>query len=647
MLQFFRSAVKSRIGAAVAIAVLVLIALAFASGDVSNTGGFGGVAGGDRVATVGGERIDNATLSQAATSALERVKEDDPTISMKAFLANGGLEDVLSNLIDRMAIAVFGEKNGIVASDRLIDSEIGQMPAFRGADGKFSDDVFRQMMQQRGISEKLLRDDLRQGLIARQVMVPAGIGVRMPNSLATRYASLLNETRKGEIAVLPSVLFAEKEEPSDEQIAAYYKKHQNDFIRPERRVIRYASFGEEILKDIPKPSDAEIAFRFKANKERYAASEKRRITQLVVPTEAAAKVVMDEVAGGKSLEESAKAKGLAASSLEFFSKEELERQFSKGVADAVFATQRRKIAPPARSALGWHVVRVEEIDSRPARTLDQVRDELAKEITVEKRRVALTEALERIEDDFDAGGNLSEAAESLGLEIKTTPPVTADGNIYLKRGETVPDVLKPALGTAFTMEMEEPQLAEVERGKTFLIYDVTDIAPSAPAPLAEIKTNVKTAYIVDKASAAAKKAAEAVRAELGKGKTLQQALESLKRRLPPVQTISMTRPELSQMQRQRGQVPAPLALMFNMAEGTAKVQPGPAKQAWFVVVLNDIVPGKVADDDKIIATAQRELSLVARSEYTDALGRAIRKDMGVERNSDGIRAVREKLGGGD
>jgi len=646
MLQFFRNFFKSRVGAAVAIGLLVLIALAFASGDVANTGSFGGVAGGNRVATVGGERIDTSTLSQAATSTLDRVKEDDPTMSMKAFLANEGLEQVLDDLIDRMAIAVFGQDNGIVASDRLIDSEIAQMPVFRGADGKFSEDLYRQMIQQRGMSEQLVRDDLRQGLIARQVMVPASVGSSMPKSMAQRYAALLTERRSGAIAILPAMLFAAQEKPTDTQISAYYKNNRDDFIRPERRVIRYATFGESILKDIPEPTEDEIAFRYNADKANYAESEKRRITQMIVPTQAAANAVAAEVAKGISLEKAAEAKGLAANSLEFFSRDELAGQASKAFADAVFAANKGAIAKPASSGLGWHIARIDEIDRKPGRTLDQVRNELAKTITQEKRRIALTETLERIEDSFDEGESLSDVAASFDLKVQSTKPVTADGKIYLSRDETVPQQLRPILDTAFTMEQEEPQLAEVERGETFAIFDVSDINASAPAPLDEIKDAVQAAYVIEKASAKAKTAALTVQKEVAGGKTLGQALASLKKRLPPVQNVTMSRPELSQMQQQRRQVPPPIALMFNMAAGTTKVQPAPGDQGWFVVTLTDITPGKVADDSPIIATARTELGRVAGQEYTDALGRAIRKQVGVERNDDGIRAVREQLGGG-
>lgn len=644
MLQFFRTVIHSKAGAIVAIVFLALIALAFGLADVTGSK-FGGVAGGDRVAMVGKERIDTATLSQAASSALERVKQRDPTMSMKGFIASGGLEEVLDNLIDRIAIAGFGKQHGIVASDRLIDSEITQVPAFKGADGAFSQDLFRRMLRQQGISEAMLRDDLAQGLIARQVMIPAAMGAQVPHDMAERYAALLTETRKGEIAVLPSALFAAKAPPSDAQVAEFYKRNKARFIRPERRVIRYAAFGPEIVKSVAAPTEAEIAARYQARKAEFAPREERRFVQLVVPTQSAANAVMTEVAAGKSLEQAAREKGLSTAQIGPVTRQALAGQASQAVADAVFAAAQGKLATPARSGLGWHVAQVAAINKVSGKTLDQVRAELSAIIAIEKQRTALADALEQVESTFDEGGNLVDEAGKLGSKVAVTPAITADGRVYLKPGETLPVLLRPVLQTAFTMDSESPQLAEVERGKTFIIFDVTEIAESAPAPLKEITDQVRAAYVMDQASAAAKIAARQVRDEMARGKSLRDALASLKRPLPAPQAVSMTRPELARMQGQGQQVPRPIALMFNMAKGTTKVQPAPNQQAWFIVTLTDIVPGTVAKADPLIETARRELAPVLRSEYSDALGRAIRDDLGVERNAAGIRAVRQRLGG--
>jgi peptidyl-prolyl cis-trans isomerase D len=644
MLSSVRSFLTSKFGAAIGIGFLVLIALAFASGDVSSVGNFGGVAGGDRVASVGEERIDSATLNQAATSALESVKQQNPTMSMKGFIADGGLDDVLDRLIDRLAIAAFGRENGIVASDRLIDSEITSIPAFKGPDGKFSDQAFRQMMQQRGISEQSLRDDLSQGLIARQVMLPAAVGAQMPARMALRYAALLSEIRTGEVAVLPSALFRPQTPPSESEIAAYYANNQKDFIRPERRVIRFARFGLDALGKAQSVTEAEIAARYKADAAQYAAQERRGITQVVVPTEAAAKALAAEVAGGASLEAAARGKGLVASKLAALSREEMTGQFSAALASAVYAAPRGGLAAPARSGLGWHVARVEAIDSRPARALDQVRGEIAAVLTQQKQRAAVTTALEEIEAEVDGGGSLVEVAKMLKAEVTTTAPLTADGRVYLKPGEAAPPILATLLETAFAMDVESPQLAEIEQGKTFVVFDVTEITESAPAPLKEIKPEVTAALAISRASVRAREAARQVQAAMAKGQTMAQALAGLGRPLPPPQPVRMSRTQLVQMQ-QGGQVPPPIALLFNMAERTSKVQPGPNRLAWFVVSLKDIAPGTVKPGDPIVSAARQQLGTMLGTEYSDALGRSIRETVGVERNPAAIRAVREQLGG--
>src|SRR6185503_2901014 len=99
MLQLFRNFFKSKLGVGITLVFLVVIAIAFASSDVANTSLFGGVSGGDRVAVVGDERIDAAELSMNMTNALDEVRQTNPTLNMQAFVAQGGIEDVLEQLL--------------------------------------------------------------------------------------------------------------------------------------------------------------------------------------------------------------------------------------------------------------------------------------------------------------------------------------------------------------------------------------------------------------------------------------------------------------------------------------------------------------------------------------------------------------------
>lgn len=645
MLTLLRKLLHSKIGAAVALLMLVVIAIAFTSGDLANLNPTSGIGGnGSTVASVGDKDIGASELAQSANAALERVRRDQPTVTMKVMVAQGGVEQVLNDLIDRTALFVFGKKNGIVAGDRLIDSEIAQIPGFMGLDGKFNQETFRQALAQQGISEKVLREDIGQGLVSQQLLVPAQFGAVMPGSIAERYAALLGETRTGAIAPFPSTAFMPQGDPGEAELEAYYRANVNAFIRPERRVIRYAVFGEDSVQEPEAPTDAEINARYEANKAQYAAQDKRRITQLIVPTEAAAKAIVAEVQGGRTLEAAAREKGLSAAKLEFFSKEELTGQFSAEIADAVFAAQTGAIAPPRKSPLGWHVIRVDEVQKKPARSLAEVRDELAAQILQEKRRAAFTEKLTSIEDQFAEGASLTEVARSLGAELKTTAPLTADGQVYLKPGEQAPEVLAPVLKNAFSMEQDAPQVAEVERGKTFMVYDVSDIAASAPAPLKEIRDDVKQAWATDKGSQAAKAAALKVQAEVRKGSSLEKAVASIGKTLPPIQPVTMPRPTLTAALQSGRQVPPPIALMFQMAVNTVKVQSAAEDRGWFVVSLSKIEPAKV-DSEELLAGTRKELGQQRGQAYADALGKAIRKDVGVTLHEPAIKAVRDQLAG--
>ncbi|MGH6743430.1 SurA N-terminal domain-containing protein [Novosphingobium sp.] len=650
MLSLFRNLLKSKIGAGIALAVLVLITLAFVGGDLTGLGDSTGITAGKSVATVGKDEVEENELGLAAKSALSRVQAQDPTMTMKVLIAQGGLEQVLDELIDRTATAFFGKKIGVVAGDRLIDSEIARIPAFQGVDGKFDQATFRQLLGQQGLSEKSLREDIAQGLIAQQLMLPAQFGTSMSTFAAKRYAALLDENRAGSVVALPSQLFFPAKEPNDADLQAFYKSHTNAFIRPERRVIRYATFGEDAVKAIPAPTDADIAKRYQADKSIYAAQDNRKITQLIVPTEAAAKAVAAEVASGKTLEAAAQEKGLSAAKLEFFSKDQLSSQFSPAVADAVFAAPVGKLTAPQKSALGWHLIRVEDEQKKPERPLAAVKDEIAAKLSAEKKQAAFTDLLAKIEDEFANGASLVEVAKSLGATVETTAPVTANGQIYGKPGETAPALLQPVLKTAFGMDQEKPQTAQVGKDgnqvaaeRNFIVYDVTDITPSAPAPYKEIVGDVKAAWALDKGGAAAKAAALQIQTQIRQGKTVEQAVAAAGKQLP-VEQVSMSRATLTAALRSGRQVPPPVSLMFHMAKGTVKVQSAGQDRGWFVVVLKDVVPGKV-ESPQLVEGTQRELGGQMGQAYTDALGKAIRKEVGVTKHDKAIKAVRDQLAG--
>ncbi|WP_394727746.1 SurA N-terminal domain-containing protein [Altererythrobacter sp. GH1-8] len=645
MLTFFRNFFKTKIGLGITLAFLVLIGFAFASSDVAGTATFGGVAGGDRVAVVGDERIGTAELSEAAGRAVDQIRQRDPTVTMQAFIAQDGLDEVVDQLIDRAAIAKYAKMMGLRAGDNLVNSEIMSIPAFRGADGNFSQDAYEGVLAQQRLTDAEVREDLATGLLAQQLLTPIERGTIMPEALIRRYASLLRERRTGSLVLVPSAVFAPEGDPTDAQLKAFYDKNRERYIRPERRVLRYATFGADSVDDRIEPTPAEISARYERDAAVYGAKETRSIAQFIVPTEQAAIAIRDRVNAGTSFEAAAREAGFAIARSEAVSRSDLASSTSAAVAQAVFSAPRGQVANPARAPLGWYVVRVTDIQTTAARSLAQATPDIREQLRTEKRAAAISDLSAEIDDRLGQGESLSQVAQGLGLELRSSPPLTADGQVYgAESQQPLSPVLRPAIDTAFQMEEEQPQLAEVVRGQAYLIFEVTDITPSAAAPLSEIKEQVTISWRLSEGMAKAREAADRIleRLRTGKADTLQAAISAEAERLPAAEQVNLGR---EQIMAQQGRVPPALALMFSMAEGTSKKLEAGNDLGWFVVDLKDISTDPIADDDPILAATRAQLQGAMSDEHTRQLVRAIRDELGVERNDTAIEAVRRQLSG--
>ncbi|MXO85367.1 peptidylprolyl isomerase [Altererythrobacter aurantiacus] len=641
MFQFFRKFFQSKIGLAVTFAFLGLIAFAFASSDVANTGTFGGVAGGDRVAVVGDRKVSTAELSRAASTALDQARRDNPNLTMEEFVAAGGLDQTLNRMLDRYAIAEYARSIGLRAGENLVNSEIVNIPQFRGPSGAFDQNVYRAALQQVGLTDAVFRADLADGLLAQQILQPTTANATIPTGIARQYASLFRERRTGSIAFLPSAAFAPEGEASNAQLQSYYNENRSRYVRPERRIIRYVTFGPDAIAEQAAPTEAEITRYYRENEEEFAAREERSFTQVIASSQAAARSIASAVAGGQSLAQAAQAAGLRTTTVDPSTKAEIEATANEAVAKAYFAAGEGSLTTPARGNLGWYVARVEDISSQSGRTLAQAREDIAATVRQQKTNRLLSDLSAEIENSLADGVSLTDLAEELELEVQTTRPVVADGSIYGTPGERVPDAVAPAVETAFQMVESEPQIAEVTRGEEFLIFEVSRITESATAPFAEIRDRLVRDWRIVQGQRAARAAADRVLARMNGETDLPAAVRSLDTSVPPPEAVSLTREELARLREQR--VPPPLALFFSMAQGTQKKLEAENSTGYYVVSLNEIIPGQLEQSDPLVAQAQTQLGQAIEQEYQQQLVTAMRNSQGVEINQAAVEAVRRQL----
>ena len=645
MLTFFRGFFSSKVGVLVTLLFVGIIGLAFALSSVSDGGGFGAFSSGTRVATVGNEKISATDLDGQVRSILSRLRVRNPQLSIKEFLAKDGLNEVLGFVIDGKTVMQWGENHGLYIGDRLIDSEIAKSPDVQGPDGKVDNNLYRQMLGQQGVTDSEFRSEQAQQLMARQLLGSTSLGLFVPRKLVIRYGAVVTEHRTGAIVTLPPAAFAPIGPVSDGDVTAWYTGHKGDYTLPERRTVRYVTYTDAAVKDVPAPTDAELAARYQASKAKYAAADKRKLSQMILPSEAAAKDVTAQLAAGKTLEAAAAAKGLAVAPLAGVTRDTFTLQSTADAAAAVFAAANGKVVGPFKAPLGWVLVRVDGRETTAGRTLDQVRPELVRELGVEKRREAITEFSSRIETELDNGASLGDVAKELGAVVTETPALTVDGNIFGPTGGPAPAILAKVIPAAFQMDGSgNPQLAETEAGKNFVIFDVGTIAAAAPPPLAEIRARVTEDARIDKGEAAAKAAAEKLQTQLQRGVPVDLAVASLGVALPPVDHVDMDRQKLQQMGKN---APKPLLMAFAVAKGKVQLMQGPRNHGWYVISVSQVTPGKVDDKDPRLGGLADSLKQSQGDEYGEQLRTAFRNEVGTTRNEPNLRKLQAQLSGGN
>lgn len=640
MISFIRSLINSKLGAIIALVFIGLIAVAFALGDVTGSGNFGGLSGGN-VARVGKQNITLGELNDALDNRLKAERQNNPTLDMANFVEGGGLDSTLEQLVNRYAVAAFGTKYGVAVSKRLVDSEIKKIPGAMGLDGKFSQQAFQAFAQQIGVSEKMIRDDIAHNLFAQQILPSAASGPMAPDGLVLPYASLMLEKRSGQVASLPSSAFFPAAPPSEAVLASYYKDNAAKFTIPEKRAVSYAIFDKTIIAGRAKPSEADIAAYYKANSAKYAASQTRNISQVIVPTEAAAKSVVAQVSGGKSLADVANGLGLSVTTMNGVAKTNLAGTASQAVADAVFAASQGSIAKPARGKLGWAVVRVDAINQVAAKSLAAARSEIEAELLKTRSEEMLTEMTAEIEDAFADGATISDIAKQNGLKVETSPKLLANGQNTANPGYKPIPEFQVILPAAFQLETDgEAQLVELVPGQKFAMVAVADFDEAAPPPLAAVRPIVQQQWALAEGAKGARAAADRIRKAVDAGQTLQAALTAANVQGAQIESINGTRADLS---KEGQQISPPLSLMFAMKKGTAKMLQGGGNRGWYVVYLTDVIKGDASGNPDMLKARKLELSGMLQQEYGAQLIAAAAKDVGVEKNEDGIKELRARL----
>jgi peptidyl-prolyl cis-trans isomerase D len=490
----------------IALVFLGLMILALGGFSITSFSG-----GRQTLGTVGDREITVTDYALALQQQLRALSQRfGQTIDMQQAQALGLDAQVRGQLVAAAAVANEADRIGLSAGDARVARAVTARPEFQGLSGQFDPEIYRQTLDQNGLTvalfESRLRDDLSrallQGAVASGFTAPAALTDTLFAWVSERRGlSLLQLTEADLPAPLPA--------PTDETLKAFHEGNIGLFTRPEARQVTYvALLPADIAADQP-VEEADLRSLYDERLTEFVTPERRLVERLVYPDEAAAAAAKARLDAGESFETLVEARGLTLADIDMgdVTKEELG-----AAGEGVFALTEPGIAGPLPSDLGPALFRMNGILAAEETSFEAARETLALELQTEEARLAIGDRLEALEDKLAGGATLEDIAQEDGLTLRQV-------------------VLTPDADDPLAAYPEFRQAAEAATEDDFPTFTVLAdggivalrldaILPAAPIPFEEARAEVETLWRADALGKALGERATAIKAEVEGGASL-------------------------------------------------------------------------------------------------------------------------------
>lgn len=218
----------------------------------------------DSEVTVNGEPISKQAFEISYRRARQQRDPSQMTTASEVALRKEILENMIVNQITVQA----ARAAGFEVSPEQANAAIVSIPQFQ-QDGHFSTERYQQALSGAMFTPESFQKEVRQGMLLNQQRFAfMGSAFALPEEIK-RFVKLYMQTRDYNYIEIPTSLFTGNIKIDDAQVAAYYKKHQQNFIEPEKVSIEYIRLSMQDIRKSIQVTDSDIQRYYEDNQSNF------------------------------------------------------------------------------------------------------------------------------------------------------------------------------------------------------------------------------------------------------------------------------------------------------------------------------------------------------------------------------------------
>ena len=479
------------------------------------------------VATAGNQDISPNQLRRRIDRQMRKFREIfGNQISLEQALSFGIANNAVNDLVSLALMREGASDLGVFVSDTLIRDRIRANKFFSGIGGNFDRNRFDQFLQSSGVCEETFVNELRDELLIEHYAGSLSSGVRAPKIIVDHLFKYRHETREVELMTINAELMREIKNPTHIELQRFYQENEDKFKSLEFRRASYIHLKAEDFISEMSIDHAEVRSRYEENINEFKNPEKREVQQLVFDDKELAGKAFDETSKGIDFVTISKEFSVdsdpEAINLGYLTKNELLPELSA----SVFNLKKNQTSPPLKTSLGWHLLRVSNIEPGFIKSFSDVEAKLKREIGLEKASDYLYEISKKLDDNLGGGSTLEEAASSLSLNVKKINSIDRTGKNNEGRRLDGIASLPVFIKTIFELKKgEDSQLLEVGSDQIFVVRN-DEVFPSALKPFQTVKNEVRQAWVREAKIAIAENFAKDLSSDINSGKSVEKKLQA-------------------------------------------------------------------------------------------------------------------------
>jgi peptidyl-prolyl cis-trans isomerase D len=420
----------------------------------------------------------------------------------------------LEELIEQALIKQEAARLGLKVSDRDLAQMIESQAQFQ-VGGRFDVQRYNQVVHTYlEVEPAAFEEQTRDRMLVDTLRLMVSNAVQLSPDEARREFNRFGEKLSLAYIAFPYSNFTADVNPSEQQLAKFYRDHKDEFRKPELIKIVFVRYDPTALAGSEAPSHSDIQDYYERNltKEFTHPEEARAhhiliqippdaITQQKAAAEAEADDILRKLGSGGDFGSLAKQYSDDPGTkdnggdLGYFKR----GQMLKALDDAVFKLKPRQAAV-VQTSLGYHVIRVDDIKQAHTDTVEEVQPKI---IAALKQKAGTDIAHQDMDQDLTAalqGRELKDVAKKRGLVAVETPYFAANASI--KGAEDDPK-LAPA---AFKLESGETHA--ISNGPVPYLVKLVDRKPARLPPFTAVRNDVRQMFVRVTAEAKANGAAQ-------------------------------------------------------------------------------------------------------------------------------------------